>query len=75
VEQKQKLNNLKQRLPKLLLGGFAGAIIGYIYYYYIGCNSGHCAITGNPINSTAYGAFAGFLWMYPLKKKNGDTNL
>ena len=73
MEQKEKLNKLKQRLPKLLLGGFVGASIGYIYYYFIGCNSGHCSITGNPINSTVYGAFVGFLWMWPVKKKNGVT--
>ena len=30
--------------------------------YYVGCNRG-CAITGNPIISTAYGAFAGFLFV------------
>jgi len=71
LEQKEKIKQLKARLPKLILGGIAGASLGYLYYHFIGCNSGHCAITGNPINSTAYGAFVGFLWMWPVKK-NGE---
>lgn len=40
----------------------AGAIGGYAYYYYIGCN-GTCPISGNPYVSTIYGAFAGFLFI------------
>ena len=39
-----------------------GAVAGYAYYYYIGCDRG-CPITGNPVISTAYGAFAGFLFI------------
>jgi len=39
-----------------------GALAGYSYYYYVGCNRG-CAITVNPFISTAYGAFAGFLFI------------
>lgn len=39
-----------------------GAIGGYLYCYYVGCNRG-CAITGNPYISTVYGAFAGFLFV------------
>jgi len=47
---------------KRILPVAVGAIAGYAYYYYVGCNRG-CAITGNPIISTAYGAFAGFLFV------------
>lgn len=35
-----------------------GAVGGYLYYYFVGCNRG-CAITGNPFISTAYGAVIG----------------
>jgi glycerol uptake facilitator-like aquaporin len=38
-----------------------GAIAGYAYYYYIGCNSGTCPITSNPWISTIYGAVVGLL--------------
>jgi hypothetical protein len=47
---------------KRILPVLGGAIAGYAYYYYVGCNRG-CAITGNPFISTAYGAFAGFLFV------------
>jgi hypothetical protein len=47
---------------KRILPVVVGAVGGYLYYHYVGCNRG-CAITGNPIISTAYGAFAGFLFV------------
>ena len=47
---------------KRILPIVIGAVGGYLYYYYVGCNHG-CAITGNPFISTAYGAFAGFLFV------------
>lgn len=37
-----------------------GGIGGYLYYHFIGCSSGSCAITGNPFMSTLAGAFLGF---------------
>ncbi len=51
-----------------------GAIIGYAYYYFIGCNSGKCAITSNPYISTAYGAFTGFIFALPTKKKKSKES-
>ncbi|MCB0729774.1 MAG: hypothetical protein KDC88_01975 [Ignavibacteriae bacterium] len=47
-----------------------GAVLGYTYYHFIGCNSGSCAITSNPYISTAYGAFLGLIFAIPSKKKN-----
>ncbi len=47
---------------KRILPVIGGAIAGYSYYYYIGCN-GSCPISGNPYVSTVYGAFAGFLFV------------
>ena len=43
------------------IGIAIGAIAGYLYYFYIGCVSGTCAITSNPLNSTLYGALMGGL--------------
>jgi hypothetical protein len=61
---------------KRILPVVVGTLGGYLYYYYVGCNRG-CAITGNPFISTAYGAFAGFLfvdWKSIFKKKlNNET--
>ncbi|MBT5956497.1 MAG: hypothetical protein HOG97_07030 [Candidatus Marinimicrobia bacterium] len=58
---------------KVLLATLIGSVLGYAYYYYIGCNSGTCAITSKPWNSTFYGVFMGFVWHFPeilMKHKN-----
>ncbi len=54
---------------RILIGLVLGAIAGYAYYYFIGCSSGSCAITSNPVNSTLYGSIFGVLLFY---KKNND---
>ena len=38
-----------------------GGAAGYAYYRFIGCSSGVCPISSNPIISTIYGAFMGFM--------------
>jgi len=38
---------------KLFLPVLLGALGGFLYYNFIGCNGG-CAITGSPVNSTLY---------------------
>ncbi len=60
---------LKKILPVL-----AGAVLGYSYYYFIGCRTGSCPITGSPYISTLYGALIGLIWTIPTKKKNLDDN-
>lgn len=44
-----------------IAGVFVGALMGYAYYYFIGCNTGSCAITSKPFNSTVYGSVMGYL--------------
>jgi hypothetical protein len=39
----------------------AGALAGYAYYFFIGCRTGTCPITGNPWISTAYGGGMGLI--------------
>ncbi len=43
------------------IGNVIGAICGYLYYSFVGCASGTCAITSKPLNSTLYGALLGGL--------------
>jgi len=43
------------------IGIVIGAVAGYLYYFYVGCASGTCAITSKPLNSTLYGAVMGGL--------------
>ncbi len=45
----------------VIIGIAVGAIAGFLYWKYIGCISGTCAITSKPINSTIYGAVMGGL--------------
>jgi len=45
---------------KLVLPVIVGALGGFLYYYFIGCN-GSCAITGSPVNSTLYGSLMGLI--------------
>lgn len=55
---------MKDRILKnkwTLVGVVLGALGGYAYYYFVGCNSGSCAITSSPVNSTAYGVLMGGL--------------
>jgi len=48
----------------VLLGGIAG----FLYYYFIGCASGTCAITSNPFSSVLFGGVMGlFIVNRPCK--------
>ncbi|NBP70521.1 MAG: hypothetical protein EBR30_21745 [Cytophagia bacterium] len=46
-----------------------GATAGFVYWYYVGCNSGTCAITSSPINSSVYGGVMGILLVNVLDKQ------
>jgi hypothetical protein len=46
---------------KLIIGIIIGALAGFAYYKFIGCPSGACPLTSNPIISTIYGAVMGGL--------------
>ncbi len=58
---------LKNWLP--VTGVIAGAVGGYLYWLYIGCDAGSCAITSKPLNSTAYGAVMGGLLLAVFQTK------
>lgn len=56
----------------IIIGVIIGGILGYLYYHFVGCSSGTCAITSKPINSTIYGMIMGGLladFIKGLKKK------
>jgi len=51
---------------KLLLGVTVGGLLGFLYYYFVGCKSGSCAITSNPYMSIIWGSLLGlFLFNSP----------
>jgi hypothetical protein len=51
------------------IGAILGAV-GYIYWKYVGCSSGTCAITSKSVNSSLYGALMGSLLLSMFKKEN-----
>lgn len=52
------------------LGIAVSAIGGYMYWLFVGCNSGTCPITSSPINSSLWGAtMGGLLFSYFKKTK------
>ena len=54
---------------KTITSVITGALIGFGYYYFVGCKSGACPITGSPYISTLYGAVTGFLFSLSAKKE------
>ncbi len=52
-----------------IIGVPLGALAGFLYWKFVGCNSGSCAITSNPYNSTIYGAAMGGL-LFSIFKNN-----
>ena len=53
-------------------GIMLGAIGGYLYYHFVGCVNGTCAITSKPLNSTLYGAVMGGLLFNIFKKEKSN---
>lgn len=58
---------------KRILPVLAGASLGFAYYFFIGCDSGTCAITSSPYISTVYGGLIGYLFTFPSKKKKEES--
>jgi hypothetical protein len=58
---------------KFEIAGLAmGAVAGWSYWYFIGCTSGTCPITSQPVNSSVYGSVMGWLagGMFTGSRKN-----
>ena len=62
--------NFVKKHKLIFIGVVLGSIAGYLYYYFVGCASGTCAITSKPLNSTLYGALLGGLLVETFKKEN-----
>lgn len=57
-----------------IVGSLLGAVGGFSYWYFVGCQSGTCPITSSPYISTLYGALLGSLFLSIFKKKKTDEN-
>ena len=53
---------MKRHWILIAIGAGLGATAGWLYWSYIGCASGTCAITSDPLNSALYGTFVGGLF-------------
>jgi hypothetical protein len=58
----------KRIVFKRALPLFIGALLGYSYYFFIGCRSGACPISGNPYISTIYGGLTGLIFSFQGNK-------
>jgi hypothetical protein len=57
------------------LGAAAGAVAGFLYWNYVGCLTGTCAITSKPIRSSLYFALMGALLFGMFQKESAKENL
>jgi len=55
-------------------GGIVGALAGFLYWKYVGCLTGTCAITSSPLRSTLYFALMGALLFGMAKKQNKEKS-
>lgn len=46
----------------------AGAVLGYLYYHFIGCNSGSCPLTSTPVSSIILGIAVSAIFIIPEKE-------
>jgi hypothetical protein len=46
---------------RIIIGIIVGGGLGFGYYKFVGCSSGTCPLTSNPVISTIYGAVLGVL--------------
>lgn len=53
-----------------IAGAISGALVGFLYWRWVGCNSGTCLITSRPLNSTLYGALMGALLIGLFKNES-----
>jgi uncharacterized membrane protein YesL len=54
-----------------IIGLVTGGLSGFLYYYFVGCQSGTCALKSNPFYNIAMGLLLGYLIadMIKIKKK------
>ncbi len=46
---------------RVIIGAIVGGGLGFAYYRFVGCSSGTCPLTSNPVISTIYGMVLGAL--------------
>ena len=67
------MKNWIQKNKLYVAGGLLGAFTGFLYWKYVGCVTGTCAITSNPFRSILYFALTGAL-VFGLFKRGKKLN-
>lgn len=65
---------MKENMKKWLrpaLFTLVGALVGLGYYYFVGCSTGSCPITSNPVSSMVYMGLIGWLLSGAFGKECG----
>lgn len=57
----------------VIIGATIGGTAGYLYWKFVGCSSGSCAITSSPVNSSIYGAIMGGLFLSIFQKDKNKS--
>ena len=66
------MKTFNKRYLFIAIGVSAGAIAGFFYWRFFGCD-GSCMITSSPFNSSVYGAVVGGLLFSILKTKKKEA--
>lgn len=62
----------KKKWLRPTLFTLGGGLAGLAYYYFVGCSTGSCPITSNPITSMLYLGLVGWLLSGLFEKECGD---
>jgi hypothetical protein len=65
---KEWLINSRLVIAGLMVGGIAG----FLYWKFVGCQSGNCMISSKPLNSTLYFSFIGAVLFQSFKRSKGQ---
>ena len=57
-----------------VIGAVVGALAGFLYWKYVGCLTGTCAITSSPVRSTIYFAVLGSIVFSLFKQETKNTS-
>jgi len=60
----RKLGARGARIARIAIGVLLGGALGFGYYAWVGCATGTCPITSNPLASTLWGAVIGGLMAF-----------
>jgi hypothetical protein len=75
MKERLLMKNWMKKNSLYFIGGLCGAVGGFLYWKYIGCLTGTCAITSNPLRSTIYFAVFGAVLAGMFKKEKNYKNI